>query len=222
MTVYTIYGRPKVGKTTLALKDAPKGKTAVLSSDQGLIGIDTTGFTVETDMSQKNLNRTILSTQFLDKHQRFVVDTATSLYQDFLVEITGGGTPSLNQRGIANNGFSSLLRRLRNTGKDVIITCQEKMVLPTEDWQPEDDDEEQTASVQPDLSQGPYSSLMQLSDVIGRMYIAQINGKSVRRLWITPTPGIVAGARSKTYKGTPPYLKQPTIGKLNDLLGWTR
>jgi len=222
MSVITVYGRPKVGKTTLALKDAPKGKTAVISSDHGLIGIDTSGFTVVEDVSQRNINKQVLSTSFLNKHSRFVVDTATSLYSEFLSEISGGSTPSLNQRGIANNGFSALLRALRNTDKEVLILAQEKLVMPSEDWSPEDDDEEQAAAVQPDLSTGPYSILMQMSDVIGRLYVANVNDKVVRRLWLTPTPGIVAGARSKAYNGKPPYLKQPTVGGLNQLLGWTR
>lgn len=222
MSVITIYGRPKVGKTTLALKDAPKGKTAVLSSDHGLIGIDTSGFTVVEDLSQRNLNKQVFASAFLNRHNRFVVDTATSLYGEFLSEIAGGGTPSLNQRGIANTGFATLLRTLRNTGKEVVVTVQEKMVTPTEDWAPEDDDEELTASVTPDLSTGPHSILMQMSDVIGRLYVANVNDRTVRRLWLTPTPGIVAGARSKTYNGKPPYLKQPSINGLNQLLGWTR
>ena len=222
MSVISIYGRPKVGKTTLALKDAPKGKTAIISSDQGLIGIDTTGFTVVENVSQRNINKQVLSTAFLAKHQRFVVDTATSIYAEFLSEISGGSTPSLNQRGIANNGFSSLLRALRNTKKEVIVLCQEKLIMPSEDWAPEDDDEEASASVTPDLSQGPHSILMQMSDVIGRLYVANVNDRVVRRLWLTPTPGIVAGARSKSYNGKPPYLKSPSIGRMNQLLGWTR
>lgn len=222
MSVITIYGRPKVGKTTLALKDAVKGKTAIISSDQGLIGIDTTGFTVVENVSQRNLNRQVLSTQFLAKHHRFVVDTATSIYGEFLSELSNGGTPTLQQRGIANNGFATLLRSLRNTKKEVIVLCQEKLVMPSEDWAPEDDDEEASASVTPDLSQGPHSILMQMSDCIGRLYVANVNDHIVRRLWLTPTPGIVAGARSKAYQGKPPYLKTPTIGALNKLLGWTR
>ncbi len=222
MSVITIYGRPKVGKTTLALKDAPKNATCVISADRGLIGIDTTGFTVVEDTSSRNLNKTVLSAASLKKHKRFVIDTGTALYANMLSEIAQGGTPSLNQRGVANNGFATLLRTLRDSEKEVIVLCQERMVMPTEDWAPEDEDEDQTASVTPDLPQGPHSVLMQMSDAIGRLYVANIDDKRLRRLWLTATPGIVAGARSKTYKGTPPYLKTPTIGRLNQFLGWTR
>ncbi|AUX83186.1 AAA-ATPase [Microbacterium phage Raccoon] len=222
MTLKTIYGRPKVGKTTFALAGAPKGKTAILSSDQGLIGIDTTGFTVVEDTSTKNLNKTFLSTPFLQKHDRIVIDTATSLYNDFLLEIGGGGAVSLNQRGICNNSFAALLRTLRNSKKDVYVVVQEKLQRPDEEWQSDDDDEDVNSMTVPDLSPGPYSILMQMSDAIGRLYIAQVNDKPVRRLWLGPSSSIVAGARSKIYKGNPPYLKQPTPARLNQLLGWTR
>ena len=76
----TIYGRPKVGKTTLSLAGAAKGKTAVISADQGLIGIDTTGITVIEDTSQANINKQVLSKAFLQKHDRIVIDRATALY----------------------------------------------------------------------------------------------------------------------------------------------
>lgn len=221
MTIYTIYSKPKVGKTTLSLNGAPKGKTAVLNADQGLIGVDTDGVTIVDDLSTAGLNKT-LSSAFLKKHSRIVIDTATSLHDIFLVEAAGGKTPSQQSYGIANNGFSTLLRTLREEKKEVIVLCQERMVMPTEEWFSDDDDEEQSASVSVDLPPGAAKSLLTMSDVIGRLYIANVNDKPVRRLWLTPTPNIVAGARSKSYSGRPPYLKSPSIERLNQLLGWTR
>lgn len=221
MSIKTIYGKPKVGKTTLALKDAPKGKTAILSADQGLIGIDTTGFTVVEDLSTRNLNKT-LTGAWLKKHERIVVDTATSLHGIFLSEASGGlATPRKQDYGTANNGLATLLRTLRDEKKEVIVLAQEKMVLPNEDWSSEDEDEDEAVMTTVDLSPGAASALLQMSDVIGRLYIANVNGKPTRRLWLGPSSSIVAGARSKTYHGTPPYLKQPSIGRLNQLLGWT-
>ena len=219
--IYTIYGRPKVGKTTLALKDAPKGKTAILSADRGLIGIETEGFEIIEDTSIKNINKQVLSKAFLQKHKRIVIDTGTALYQDMLLEISGGGAPSLQHRGLANNAFATLMRAMRGPEVEAIVTCQERMILPTEDWSSDDDDEDITASVTADLPEGPRGILTQMSDMIGRMYIANVDGKSARRLWLAPTPNIVAGTRSKVYKGRPPYLKQPSISRLNELLGWT-
>lgn len=224
MTIYTIYSRPKVGKTTLALKDAPKGKTAILSADQGLIGIDTTGITVEEDMSAKNLNKLMSgSSAFLRSHTRIVMDTATALHATMLFEMTRGGGASQAQYGTANSALLAIIRNLRDEkSKQTILLAQEKLILPNEDWVSEDDDEDTGVMTTVDLSPGAASGLLQMSDVIGRLYIAHVDDKAVRRLWLGPSSSIVAGARSKVYTGKPPYLKLPTIGKLNQLLGWTR
>lgn len=224
MTIYTIYSRPKVGKTTLALKDAPKGKTAILSADQGLIGIDTTGITVEEDMSAKNLNKLMSgSSAFLRSHTRIVMDTATALHATMLFEMTRGGGASQAQYGTANSALLAIVRNLRDEkSKQTILLAQEKLILPNEDWVSEDDDEDTGVMTTVDLSPGAASGLLQMSDVIGRLYIAHVDDKAVRRLWLGPSSSIVAGARSKVYTGKPPYLKLPTIGKLNQLLGWTR
>ena len=218
--IYTIYGKPKTGKTTMALKTAPRGKTAVLNADDGLVGIDTKGITVVNDLSSENLNNTVMSGSFLKKHELIVIDTATALYDQMLYEANGGKTPSLQSRGAVNNAFATLLRSLKGDGRDVIVVCQEKMVQPTEDWVAEDDEEEQTASVSVDLPQGAAKSLVTMSDAIGRLYMANVNDHYVRRLWLAPTPGIVAGARSAKYHGKPPFLTKPSISRLNQLLGW--
>ncbi|UVG33820.1 ASCE ATPase [Microbacterium phage Schimmels22] len=222
MSIYTIYSRPKVGKTTLALKDAKRGKTAVLSADQGLIGFDLKGITVEEDMSAKNLNK-LMSGAFIRSHERIILDTATSLHASMLFEMNKGGPSSQAQYGTANSALLALIRTLRDEkSKQSIILAQEKLILPNEDWVSEDTDEDTGVMTTVDLSPGAASGLLQMSDVIGRLYIAHVNEKPVRRLWLGPSSSIVAGARSRVYNGTPPYLKMPTIGKLDQLLGWTR
>jgi len=230
MTVYTIYSRPKVGKTTLALKDAPKGKTAILSADQGLIGIDTTGITVEEDMGAKNLNK-LMNGAFLRSHTRIIMDTATALHGTMMFDMNKGGGSTQAQYGVANNALLALVRTLRSEkAKQSIILAQEKLIMPgqglgsdgKEEWSPEDEDEDMVVMTTVDVPPGAASGLLQMSDVIGRLYIAHVNDKAVRRLWLGPSSSIVAGARSKVYSGTPPYLKMPTIGKLDQLLGWTR
>jgi hypothetical protein len=223
VTVYTIYSRPKVGKTTFALKDAPKGKTAILSADQGLIGFDVSGYTVEEDLSTKNLNKLMNGGSFLRSHTRIVVDTATALHADMLFQMTKGAGASQAQYGIANAALLAVIRQLRNEKSiQTIVLAQEKLILPNEDWAPEDEDEDAAVMTTVDLSPGAASGLLQMSDVIGRLYIANVNDKPVRRLWLGPSTSIVAGARSKVYTGKPPYLKTPTVGRLNQLLGWTR
>ena len=220
--IYTIYSKPNVGKTTLALADAPKGKTAIIDADKGLIGIDTTGFTVVDDVSSASLNGQVLAPAFLKKHNRIVVDTATSLYDAFLAEAAGGRPPRQQDYGQVNTGFATLLRTLRQADKEIIVLCQERMIMPTEDWVSDDEDEETTASVTVDLPPGAAKTLLTMSDAIGRLYIANVNDKHLRRLWLTPTPNIVAGARSRVYLGRPPYLAKPSVARLNNLLGWNR
>lgn len=218
--IYTIYGKPKVGKTTLALEGAPKGKTAVLNADDGLIGSDVAGITVVNDLSTANLNKEVMSAAFLKKHDRIIIDTATAFYEQMLTEANGGKTPTLQSRGVVNNAFATLLRSLKAEGKDIIVLAQERMVQPTEDWISDDDEEETMASVTVDLPQGASKTLVTMSDCIGRLYMASVNDRYVRRLWLTPTPNIVAGARSSKYQGKPPYLTKPSIARINQLLGW--
>lgn len=231
MSVITIYGRPKVGKTTLALKDAPKGKTAVFSADRGLRGINTTGMTILEDLSSKTIMKTVTGS-FLAKHQRFVVDTATSLHTLFQQESAGGPGAQIRKQdfGTANNALATLVRTLRDSGKDVIILAQERLIVPgqglgadgKEEWTPEDVDEDTGVMTTVDLSAGAASAILQMSDAIGRLYIANVDDKVYRRLWLGPSASIIAGARSEEYHGKPPYLKQPSITRLNQLLGWTR
>lgn len=217
--IYTIYGKPKVGKTTFALKNAP-AKTAVINSDKGLMGIDTTSMTIIDDITGATLNELISDTSFIKKHDRIVIDTATQFYEDILAELSGGKNPSLSVRGSANNIFSQFLRYLRDSNKEVVVLCQERIVAPTEDWVPDDSEEEQVASVTVDLPQGAAKSLTVMSDCIGRLYMTYVNDSLQRKLWLVPTPGIVAGTRSQRYHGRPPALSTPTMERLNKLLGW--
>ena len=169
-----------------------------------------------------NLNQIIDDPNLSKKYDRVVIDTVTQLYDEFLIEASGGKTPSLNTRGAVNNVFANLLRSLRSSGiKEIICLAQEKIILPSEDWSPDDDEEDAVASVTIHLPAGASNTLCVMSDVIGRLYIAHVNEKNVRRLWVSPTPGIVAGARSQHYREKPPYLVKPTISRLNKLLGWT-
>lgn len=217
--ITTIYSKPKVGKTTFAVTDCVPNKTAIINADKGLVGIDTSGMTVVDDVSIGNLNSTVLTDTFLRKHDRIIIDTATSLYEAFLMEVSGDAPPSQKNFGQANTAFSTLLRQLRHSA-EVIVLCQEKVVRPTEDWVSDDDDEETASSVTVDLPPGAAKTLLTMSDVIGRLYMANVDGKLSRRLWLTPTPNIVAGARSATYSNKPPYLPRPTMARLNKLLGW--
>lgn len=219
MTMYTIYGRPKVGKTTLALNGTNPRDTLVINADCGLTAIDTTGMTIWDDVSSTTLAKR-LSQKDLRPFRRIVVDTATSLYESLLLEAAGGRAPNQGTYGQANTILGQILRQLRSTRADVIIICQEKVVKPTEDWAPEDDEEESVASVAPDLPPGASKTLLAMSDVIGRLYTVHTANGVKRKLWLTPTPGVVAGSRSaKAYPGS---LTSPTLAKLKNALGYTK
>lgn len=220
--IYTIYGRPKVGKTTLSLKGCPSRKTAIINSDNGLIGQSTKGITVIDDVSLRNLNETIRSPEFLHQHSYVVIDTATKLYEDLLFDIAGGKSPSLQNRMQANNEFATLLRNLQSPSRRIIVLCQEKLFFPEEEWVSDDDDEVASASVSIDMPPGPSKILLTMSDMIARLYIAKTQKGYTRRLWMTPTDSIVAGARSSRYTGKPPYLVNPTIPRVDQLLGWNK
>ena len=216
--IYTIYGRPKVGKTTLALSNvANPDKVLVLDSDRGLAAVDTSGMRVVSDLSQDSLS-SVLDVQSLSQYDTVVIDTATQLYEDILRSLSDGRAPSLQQRGVANSNFLQIVRFLRQPNLDVILLAQEKVVTPTEDWSVADAEEEVTASVTIDLPPGAAKGVIAMSDVIGRLYMASVDGHYVRRLWLAPTPNIVAGARSRVYRGNPPYLTKPSIKRLKQLL----
>lgn len=218
--ILTIYGKPKTGKTTFAFSDADTRKTALIDSDKGLLGVDIGDAKVFDPQSVDELMKLYADRSTLDKYDRVIIDTATQLYEDILMWMSGDRVPTLQTRGAANTLFSQMLRALRSQGKDVIVLCQEKVIMPTEDWSSEDDDEEQTASVSMDLPQGAAKTIATMSDVIGRLYIARVKDRPVRRLWLTPSPNIVAGARSRVYSGKPPFLTRPSMGRLQELLGY--
>lgn len=215
--IYTFYGRPKVGKTTLSVSD-PLKNVVVFDADRGLIGVDTTRVTAISDMSMSNLEKAI-SKGIHRQADRLVVDTGTQLYTRLLLEVSGGRTPTLQARSTVASFFSWMLQEFRESQAEIVLTFHEKVVAPKVDWESGDAEEEEEVQVSPDATQGVLKTVMAMSDVIGRLYVA---GKTppVRRLWLAPSPSIVAGARSKTYHGDPPFLEDPTMSKVTKLLNW--
>lgn len=218
--IITVYGKPKVGKTTFAFSDINPKKVAIIDSDKGLIGVNTEGATIFEPQSVGELTKLITDRDTLAKFDRVIIDTATQLYEDMLSWVSEDKQPSFHMRIATNNLFSQLLRSLRSTTREVVVLCQERIVQPASEWASDDDDEEQAASVTMDIPQGAAKVVSTMSDVIGRLYVARVKDRLARRMWLTPSPNIVAGARSNTYSGKPPYLTRPSMGRLQELLGY--
>lgn len=109
----------------------------------------------------------------------------------------------------------------------LIFTAQDRMDTGSfSDTEDEDEDEPEARFV-PDLPKGVRSTLNSVVDVIGRIYTVQVEGTAAsgatvkgiqRRLWLLQTDKYDTGFRSSAYKGNPPYLKRPTIDRLQQLL----
>ena len=110
----------------------------------------------------------------------------------------------------------------------LIFTTQDRMDTGDfSDTEDEDDmSEDVAARFVPDLPRGVRSTLNSVVGVIGRIYTVRIegtrNGQTVkgvqRRLWLSPSDKYDTGFRSELYRGTPPYLKRPTVERLQQLL----
>lgn len=109
----------------------------------------------------------------------------------------------------------------------VIFSAQDRMDAGEFSDSEDEDDTEVEARFIPDLPKGVRTTLNSVVDAIGRIYTVPVegttaSGKTVkgvqRRLWLAPTDRYDTGFRSHTYKGNPPYLKRPTVERLQQLL----
>ncbi len=102
----------------------------------------------------------------------------------------------------------------------IIYTAAERMEIPGEFDNEDEDVEEASARFIPDLPKGVRSSLNAIVDCIGRVYVVKVEVKgemvSQRRLWLGPTEAYDTGYRSR--HEIPDYLKNPTVPKLERLL----
>jgi hypothetical protein len=129
--------------------------------------------------------------------------------------------------GKSGEAVKAMLYNFHNLDKmGVIFTAQERMMdaIPSGD---EDEDSEESAIMYvPDLPKGVRGAVNSIVDVIGRLYTvkAEVKVKGTtdtrevlqRRLWIEPHVSYDTGYRSA--HTLPPYLKNPTVGKLQELL----
>jgi hypothetical protein len=126
------------------------------------------------------------------------------------------------QRDYGKSGelMKQMFTNFHTLDKGVIYTAHERQDAP---FLAEEDEEveEVTSTLVPDLPKGVRGAINGLVDVIGRLYVVQIededgNRKPERRLWIGPSDSYDTGYRSD-YE-LPPMIRKPTIPKLVRLM----
>jgi hypothetical protein len=123
--------------------------------------------------------------------------------------------------GKANELLRQMMTNFHALPQGVIYTAQERMLVEGEFA--DEDEEVENPSVQyvPDLPKGIRSEANAIVDVIGRLYIVQVEkgDKKVaqRRLWIGPSEVYDTGYRSD-WGPLPEYLRNPTVGRLVKLI----
>lgn len=126
------------------------------------------------------------------------------------------------QRDYGKSGelMKQMFTNFHTLDKGVIYTAHERQDAPFS--AEEDEDAGDVAStLVPDLPKGVRGAINGLVDVIGRLYVVQIDGadgipKAERRLWIGPSDSYDTGYRSDY--ALPPMIRRPTIPKLVTLM----
>lgn len=124
------------------------------------------------------------------------------------------------QRDYGNAGelMKTMLANFQALDMGVIYTAQERLLKVDED---DGEGEEEMTYRVADLPQGVRGIANSLVDVIGRLYVVKVKlkggkEKDQRRLWIGPHPNLDTGYRSDFE--LPPFIKNPTVDKLVNLL----
>jgi hypothetical protein len=117
--------------------------------------------------------------------------------------------------------MKEFLTKFHNLPMGVIYTSQERMVEIEADEDEDEDAESAAAMFVPDLPKGVRGSVNTLVDVIGRLYVVNVEVKGEqkrqRRLWIGESVKYDTGYRSD-YAPLPDMMKYPTVPKLVKLL----
>ena len=120
--------------------------------------------------------------------------------------------------------MKQMLTNFHNLNAGVIFTSQERMV-EADDSEEDDDSEAAAAQYIPDLPKGVRGMVNSLVDVIGRIYVVNIDGEDgkpvpERRLWVGESLRYDTGYRSDFT--LPPMIRKPTIPKLVRLINTGR
>lgn len=124
--------------------------------------------------------------------------------------------------GKAGELMRQMLTNFHNLPYGVIYTSHERMIEADFDAEDDEDAESSAAMFVPDLPKGVRGMVNTLVDVIGRIYVVNIEGKDgksrkQRRLWIGESVKYDTGYRSD-FAPLPDMVKVPTVPKLVRLI----
>ena len=122
--------------------------------------------------------------------------------------------------GQAGKVMKTMMVNLYNLPIGVIYTAQER-VMESIASEADEDVEEQPMAFVADLPKGSRSMIYSLVDIIGRLYVVQIDkpdGTKVkeRRLWIGENPMYDTGYRSDFI--LPDYIRRPTLPRITEIM----
>lgn len=228
---FLIYGRNKIGKTTLAAT-AP-GRVLILDPEGGAELLDDS-----IDLwPVPNWAKLVEAYKFLQAgdhgYDWVVVDGLTKIANGSLryvmkqqEERNLDRIPGfVEQRDYGKSGelIKGMLYNLHALPIGVIYTAQDRMDSGAWDLDEDDDAEAPEVRFVPDLPKGVRSAVNQIVDCIGRIYTVKVEGEKdgkvikgrQRRLWIGPTDQYDTGYRLRRGAPKPPdFIKGPTIPKL--------
>lgn len=228
---YLIYGRNKIGKTTLAAT-AP-GKTLILDPEAGAEFLDDSVdvWTTPSWLEFVEAYKFIAAgghgyewivvdglTKFSNMSLRYVMKQQEERNLD---RVPG----FVEQRDYGKSGelIKGMLYNFHALPYGVIYTAQDRMDSGAFDLDEDEDAVAPEVRFVPDLPKGVRSATNQIVDCIGRIYTVKVEGEKdgklikgrQRRLWIAPTDQYDTGYRLRKGAPKPPdFIKGPTIPKL--------
>lgn len=220
-----VYARNKKGKTTFGLS-AGVDKTLVLDPEMGTAEMRTKDPNVWHIERWEDLDDAYNYLRYTDHpYQWVVVDGLTKIHNMGLKyvmrlqeERSLDRIPGLVQQrdyGKAGELTKELLTRFHSLPMGVIFTAQERQDSP-QDSEEDDEVEEAASTYVPDLPKGVRGAANSIVDVIGRLYVVNVDGKRQRRLWIAESSKYDTGYRSDFE--LPEFVKNPTIPKVVRLI----
>lgn len=228
MPKFLIYSRNKKGKTTFGLS-AGVDKTLIIDPENGTDEMRSKNPHVWPIDKWEDIDDALNYLRFEDHpYQWVVVDGLTKLSNMSLKyvmklqeERSLDRIPGMvQQRDYGKSGelMKDMLTRFHAMPMGVVFTAQERQDGAYDD-NDDDDAEEAAVAYVPDLPRGVRGVANSLVDVIGRLYVVNLDSeppKAERRLWIGESVKYDTGYRSDF--ALPPMVRNPSIPKLVRLM----